>query len=161
MFLFICSFVLEFLIDETHFFIFFTFFTFIDFQSLRDIIDVVTMFSKIFVNIEMWSNDWLISDLALQCYNLLISSLNMKMKSIVLCEFLTSQVIVFCENVSFMSASLIISINLFVIACYVNFESLFHSEWCRLKLLSTMCFVSTSFIHFSITDIVLTLSVEE
>ena len=48
---FICSFVFEFLIDETHFFISFTFFAFIDFQSFRNTIDVITMFSSIFVNI--------------------------------------------------------------------------------------------------------------
>ena len=161
MFSSICSFVFDFLIDEAHFFISFTFFAFIDFQSFRNTIDVVTMFSSIFVNIEMWSNDWLIFDLALQCSILLIISLNMKIKSIVLCEFLTFQVIVSWENVNFMSASSITSIKLFVIACCVNFESSFHRKWCRLKSLNTMCFVSTSFIYFFIINIVLTLFVDE
>ena len=158
---FICFFVFEFLIDEIYFFISFSFFAFIDFQSLRNIIDVVTMFSRIFVNIEMWSNNWLIFDLSLQCFILLINSLNMKIKLIVFCKFLVFQVIVSCKSVSFMFASSIISINLFVKACCVNFESSLHKEWCRMKSFSTMYFVSTSFIHSSIINIVLTLSVKK
>ena len=143
------------------FLFFFYFFTFINFQSFRSTLDVVTMLSRVFVNIEMWSNDWLISNLALQSSILLISLLNIKIKSIVLCEVLASQMIVYCKSVNFMSVSSITSINLFVITCCVNFESSFHKKWCRLKSLSTMCFVSTSFIHFSITDIVLTLFVKK
>ena len=155
----ICSFVFEFLIDEAHFFVSFTFCAFINFQSFRSTIDVVTMFSSIFVNIEMWSNNWLISDLALQCSILLISSLKMKIKLIVLCEFLAF--IVSWESVNCMFVSSITSINLFVKTFFDNFKNSFHKEWCRLKSLSTMCFVSISFIHLSITDIVLTLSVEK
>ena len=157
----ICSFVFEFLIDEAHFFISLTFFAFIDFQSFRNIIDVVTMLSRIFVNIEIWSNDWLIFNLALQCSILLINSLNMKIKSIVFCEFLIFHVIVSWENFSFMSASSITLINLFVMTCCVNFDDSFHKKWCKLKSLSTMCFVSISFMHLSIINIVLTLFVAE
>ena len=130
--------VFEFFIDEIFFFIFLIFSTFIDFYSLRSIIDVVRNFSSNFVNIEIWSNDWLIFDFVLQCFILLINTFNMNIKSMMLWEFLAFQVIVFCERINFMSASFIISINWFVMTCCVNFNDSFQSEWCKLKSFNKM-----------------------
>ena len=158
---FIWLFVFEFLSDKVFFFISLIFSTFIDFYSFRNIIDVVTIFNNNFVNIEIWSNDWLISDLVLQCLILLISTFDMNIKSMMLWEFLTSQIIVFYERINFMSAFFIISINWFVMTCCVSFDNSFQSEWCRLKSFNRMWFVLILFTHFSMIDNVLSLFVVE
>ena len=158
---FIWFFVFEFLIDEIFFFISLIFSTFIDFHSFRNTIDVVTILNSNFVNIEIWSNDWLISDFVLQCFILLINTFDMNIKSMMLWKFLTSQIIVFCERINFMSASFIISINWFVMTCCVNFDDSFQNEWCKLKSFNKMWFVSISFTHFFIIDNVLLLFVVE
>ena len=158
---FIWLLVFEFLIDEVFFFFSLIFSTFIDFHSFRNTIDVVTILSSNFVNIEIWSNDWLISDLVLQCSILLISSFDINIKSMMLWEFLAFQVIVSCERINFMSASSIISINWFVMTCCVSLDDSLQSEWWRLKSFSKIWFVSISFTHFSMIDSVLSLSVVE
>ena len=122
---FIWFFVFEFLIEKAHFFISSNFFTFIDFYILRNVFDVVTIFNRNFVNIEMESNNWLIFDLALQCFILVITSLNINIKSIVFWKLLIFQVIVFCESINFMFISSIMSINLLVMTCWVSFDDLF------------------------------------
>ena len=158
---FIWFLVFKFLIDEVFFFISLIFSTFIDFHSFRNIIDVVTIFSSNFVNIEIWSNDWLIFDFVLQCSILLISTFDMNIKSMMLWKFLAFQVIIFCERINFMLASFIISINWFVMTCCVNFDDSFQNEWWKLKSFSRMWFVSISFTHFSMIDNVLLLFVVE
>ena len=158
---FIWLLVFEFLIDEVFFFISLIFSTFIDFHNFRNTIDVVTIFSSNFVNIEIWSNDWLISDLVLQCSILLISTFDMNTKSMMLWKFLASQIIVSCERVNFMSASFIISISWFVMTCCVNLDDSLQNEWCKLKSFSRMWFVSISFTHLSIIDNVFSLFVVE
>ena len=161
MFSFIWLLVFEFLIDEIFFFFSLIFSTFIDFHSFRNTIDVVTILSNNFVNIEIWSNDWLISDLVLQCSILLISSFDINIKSMMLWEFLASQIIVSCERINFMSASFIISINWFVMTCCVNLDDSFQNEWWKLKSSNRIWFVSISFTHLSMIDNVLSLFVVE
>ena len=142
---FIWLFVFEFLINEVFFFISLIFSTFIDFHNLRNTIEIVTILNNNFVNIEMWSNDWLIFDLVLQCFILLIRSFDINIKSMMLWKFLAFQVIVFYERINFMSALIIISINWFIMTCCVNLDDSLQSEWCRLKSFSKIWFVSILF----------------
>ena len=133
---------------KSFFFIFLIFSTFIDFYSFRNTIDVVTILSSNFVSIEIWSNDWLIFDLVLQCFISLINTFDMNTKSMILWEFLTSQVIVSCERVNFMPASFIISISWFVMTIEVDFQrsvDCFYVEDKRRLLhsiCSSVCFLS-------------------
>ena len=58
----------------------------------------------------------------------------------------------FCESVIFMSVLSTISINWFVMTCWINFDDLFYNKWYKLKSFNKMCFVSISFIHILILD---------
>jgi hypothetical protein len=99
--------------------------------------------SMILIDIEIWSDDWLNFDLIMQCTSFFCSSLNIKIKFMMLHELRVFHVIVFDESVKRSWIWWTTFRSWFVASSYVNLAESLHKKWCKLKLFKTMCFFSS------------------
>ncbi len=100
-----------------------------------------------FVDIEMWSELWFISNLIMQWMNFCCSFFVMNIKSIVLWKWRVFQIIMFTNKANRNWTCWTTFKNWFVASCWINLVASLHSEWCRLKFLKKICF-SSSFKRF-------------
>ena len=118
---------------------FFNFVTSIFFHARMCLSFVRMLFNKIFIKVNMWSNDWLKFDLTSQCINLFFKCFNIKTKSMIKNLFFICHVNIFCDRVKFNFAFLTNFINCVAETCFVNRAGPHHMKWCRLKFFKNMC----------------------
>jgi hypothetical protein len=122
------------------------FFKSIDFHALREIRDEFNSISQSMrIEIDMWFDDWLKSDLVVQCFNLSIKWIVINVKSMMLAAMRFSHVINFLNNVNVKSCSSTMFKRSFATTCCVDFDESLQKKWWRLKSSSRIWwFVSAS-----------------
>jgi hypothetical protein len=118
----------------------------ISFQALRETRDEFDSISQsIRVEMRTWFDDWLKSDLVMQCSSLSVKCDVMNVRSMMLAAMRFSHVMNFLDNVSVKSCAFTMFKSSSAIACCVSHDESLQKRWCRLKSLSrTWWFVSAS-----------------
>jgi hypothetical protein len=109
------------------------------FQVLFSLTDVCSIFSVKIVNINMWFDDWFRSRLLSQCVMLACNRSVMKIKSMMLHEFLAFHVTIFWDKHKFICLLTSKSINWSIAVCWVERIESFHRKWWRLKFFKRTC----------------------
>jgi hypothetical protein len=109
------------------------------FQALLSLTDVCSIFSVKIVDIDMWFDDWFRSRLLSQCVMLVCNRSVMKIKSMMLREFLAFHVTILWDKHKFICLLTSKSINWSIAVCWVERIESLHKEWWRLKSFKKTC----------------------